>query len=127
MTRIALALAVLAVAGPALAQTPPRVPPAGLSTFDRHQFQAEQHRQRMNQLRNQSDQRQALTNQLRLDGELARQRVERSRQADPYASNPPAIRSPEEERAAREAATERRRRAASDVGQIDDWLDRRPN
>lgn len=127
MTRIALALAVLAVAGPALAQTPPRVPPSGLSTFDRHQFQAEQHRQRMDQLRNQSDQRQALTNQLRLDGELARQRVERSRQTDPYAWNTPAIRSPEDERAAREAATERRRRAASDVGQIDDWLDRRPN
>lgn len=127
MTRIALALAVLAVAGPALAQTPPRVPPAGLSTLDRHQIQSDQHRQRMDQLRNRSDQRQVFTNQLRLEGDLARQRVEQSRQPDPYASNPPAIRSPEEERAAREAATERRRRTAAEVGQIDSWLDRRPN
>ncbi|GAA0611481.1 hypothetical protein GCM10009422_02960 [Brevundimonas kwangchunensis] len=127
MTRIVLAFAVLAFAGPALAQTPPPVPPAGLSTFDRHQIQADQHRQRMDQLRNQSDQRQALTNQLRLEGDIARQRVEQSRQPDPYTSNPPAIRSPEEERAARAAATEHQRRTARDVGQIDSWLDRGPN
>jgi hypothetical protein len=54
--------------------------------------------------------------------------LQNRRAADPYVSAPPrALRSPEEERALRQSATERRRATEAGVGQIDAWLDRRPN
>lgn len=124
MTR-ALILAVLAAAGaavPAAAQVHPADP------FERHRWQAEQHRTEMDRLRLRADQREAEARRHALDARLTRLEIEARRAPEPYIpATPPALRTPEAERAAREAATARRRATAEGVGQIDAWLDRRPN
>jgi hypothetical protein len=129
MSKASMAVIIALAAGsPVAAQTLPGVQQPGLSTFDRHRIEADRHRQEMDRLRMQSDQRQAFVRQLETDTRLNRLDAESRRQPDPY--TPPAtprLRSPEEERAAREAATERRRRTSEEVGQIDAWLDRLPN
>lgn len=131
MTRTILLAAVAApllLAGTASAQIRPLPPTAGASAYDQHRWQADQHRYEMDRLRLQADQREATARQLELDARLARQQLDNRRSVDPYIpSQPPALRSPEEERTTREAATARRQAVDARVGEIDAWLDRRPN
>lgn len=124
MTRalIPLSLAIAALAASAQAQTaPPYVSPG----VDPHQYQAEQHRYEIDRLRARADERQAFARQLQLETRLNRLEIEAARQPEP--PQPPpyrVLRSPEEERARRESATERRRATTAGVSQIDAWLDR---
>ena len=121
MTRLIVpALALLALAAPAAAQSWP--PTAGV---DPHRHQAYQHRQEMQRLRARADQREAFARQLQLETRLNRLELEAARlpapiQPEPYRQ----LRSPEAERVLREAATQRRRATTADVTQIDAWLDR---
>jgi hypothetical protein len=124
MTRrlIALTVALAAVAGSAAAQVPPRAafPPA-----DPHRYQVDRHRYEMDRLRAQADQRQAFADRVQLEGRLTRQRLEASRLPEPGTVLAPApLRSAEQERAGRLAATERRAATVSAVSEIDAWLDR---
>jgi len=117
-----LALGLMAVAGPAVAQTAPSRLSPGL---DPHRYQADQHRYEMDRLRARADQREAFARQLQLETRLNRLEIEAARAPEPVQPPPyRALRSPEEERALREAATERRRATTSGLTQIDDWLDR---
>ena len=116
MTRLIVpALALLALAAPAAAQSWP--PAAGV---DPHRHQADQHRQEMQRLRARADQREAFARQLQLETRLAGGLQFETVQPEPYRQ----LRSPEAERALREAATQRRRATTADVTQIDAWLDR---
>ncbi len=125
MARPLLALTLVCTAcavSPVQAQTAPRYAAPGV---DSHRYQADQHRYEMDRLRAQADQRAAFARQLQLEGRLNRLEIEAARQPEPVQPPPyRALRSPEEERALRESATERRRAAASGVTQIDAWLDR---
>lgn len=129
--RLPLIVAVLtALAAPALAQTVPPLPRAGLYV-DPHRYQADRHRYEMDRLRQQADDRAAFARQLQLESQLSRMEVEAARQPDiappalvPLGSGYRALRSPEEERALRLSATERRETVQSGVGEIDAWLDR---
>ncbi|MDP3802557.1 hypothetical protein [Brevundimonas sp.] len=121
----ALAAAVVLLAAPAAAQTPSRPPLPGASAHELNRYQADRHRYEMDQLRARADQREALARQLQLETRLNRLGIEAARQPEPV--QPPAwraLRTPEEERAAREAASRRRAATAAGVGQIDAWLDR---
>lgn len=130
MTRILILAAVAApllLAGTAQAQTVRPLPPSP-SVNDQHRWQADQHRYEMDRLRQQSEQRQATTRQLQLETRQNRLELDSRRTVDPYVpAAPRALRAPEEERAARLSATERRETTAGRVGEIDAWLDRRPN
>ena len=124
MTRLplVLTLAVAAIAGPAVAQT---APPYRSPGADLHRYQADQHRYEIDRLRARADQREAFARQLQLESRLNRLEVEAARQPEPIQPSPYRnLRSPEEERDVREAATERRRATAAGVSQIDAWLDR---
>ena len=122
--RALLALAVLAAA-PAAAQAQTWQPRPGAPAVDQHRYQADQHRLEMDRLRAQADQRESFARQLEIETRLNRQRIEAARQPEPIQpSAPRALRSPEEERAMRRSASQRRAASASDVGQIDAWLDR---
>ncbi len=117
-----ITLAVLLAAAPAAAQVPPA------DAYERHRWQADQHRLEMERLRARADQREAEARRQALDSRLTILEIEARRQPEPYiAPTPPALRTPEEERAAREAAAARRQAAAESVGQIDAWLDGRPD
>ena len=125
MTRL-IALAVLLTAGPAAAQNLPAGVPVG-QAVDVHRYQADQHRYEMDRLRADADRRQAEARRLETETRLRRMEIEAARRTDlPAAPADRAIRSPEEERAYREAAAQRRRSLAEGVGQIDAWLDRPP-
>ncbi|MDI6625321.1 MAG: hypothetical protein QME55_11375, partial [Brevundimonas sp.] len=92
--RALLAVAVLAAAGSAQAQSSP--PYIG-ATVDPHRYQADQHRYEIDRLRAQADQREAFARQLQLETRLNRLGIEAARQPDPMP--PPAwraLRSPEE-------------------------------
>lgn len=124
---ILAALATPLIAGAAQAQSVRPLPP-GPSTWDQHRYQADQHRYEMDRLRAQADQREAVTRQLDLQSRLNREALRSRLASDPYIPTQPRdLRSPEDERAAREAATARRQATEAGVGQIDAWLDRRPN
>lgn len=133
MTRALILAAIAApllLAGAAQAQTVPLPPspPGAASAWDQHRYQADQSRYEMNRLRMQADQREATTRQLELESRLSRMDLERRRTADPYVlSQPRALRAPEDERALRQSATQRRRATEAGVGEIDAWLDHRPN
>ena len=123
MTRL-IALAVLLAAGPAAAQNPPAYARPG-QPADLHRYQADQHRYELSRLRAEADRRDAEARQLETEARLRRMEIEASRQTD--ITIPPttrAVRSPEEERALREAATRRRQDVAAGASQIDAWLDR---
>lgn len=124
MTRqlIFLALALTGVAASAQAQIAPPYPAPGV---DPHRYQADQHRDEIDRLRARADQREAFARQIDLEMRLNRLEIEAARQPEPVP--PPGwrpLRSPEEERALREAATQRRRATTAGVTQIDAWLDR---
>ena len=119
--RALFAFAVLA-AGPAQAQSgPPHLGPM----VDPHRHQADLHRYEIDRLRAQADRREAFARQIQLETRLNRLEIEAARQpALPPAPTYRPLRSPEEERALRESAAERRRATAAGVSQIDAWLDR---
>ncbi|MGZ9113322.1 MAG: hypothetical protein ACXW3K_01750 [Brevundimonas sp.] len=121
-----LAAAVLLAAVPVQAQIPQAWQPrAGLSAVDPHRYQADRHRYEIDRLRAQADQREAFARQYETETRLNRLRIEAARQ--PELVQPPTwrvLRSPEEERALRLSAEERRRVVANGIGQIDAWLDR---
>ena len=122
--RALIALTVLA-ATPALAQVQTWQPRPGVPAIDPGRYQADQHRLEMERLRLQAEQRETFARQLEIEARLNRQRLEAARPPEPILSpGPRALRSPEEERALRRSASERRAATASDVGQIDAWLDR---
>lgn len=122
--RALLALTVLAAA-PAAAHAQTWQPRPGQPAVDPHRYQADQHRLEMDRLRAQADQREAFARQLSLESRLNRQSLQSARQPEPIQPPPArALRSPEEERALRRSASERRAASTSDVGQIDAWLDR---
>lgn len=127
MTALRFALALTALAAAPAAQAQIGQPGPGASAADQHRYQADRNRQEMDRLRAQADQRDTFARQIALDSRLSRLRLEAARQPEPV--QPPALRplrSPEEERVARLSATERRRETTTVVGQIDAWLDRRP-
>ncbi len=103
----------------------PGPPPPG---YDPGSAIADQHRIEMDRLRNQAAEREALAQQQRLQTQLTIQRLETARQPAPLPPPPTAyVRSPEEERQAREAQTARREEMVRGSAEIDAWLDRRPN
>ncbi|MFC7378131.1 hypothetical protein [Brevundimonas sp. GCM10030266] len=116
-----------AVHAQSMAQSAPRPLPPGPSTWDQHRYQADQHRYEMDRLRQQNDRREAATRQLQLEGRQTRLELDQQRTTAPSTAPLPPVRSVEEQRAAREAATRRRETTADRVGEIDAWLDRRPN
>jgi hypothetical protein len=121
----ALLVLSLFAAAPAAAQTHAWAPRPGEPAVDPHRYQADQHRLEIDRLRAQADQRESFARQLELETRLNRQRVEAARPPEPI--QPPSfrtLRSTGEERALRRSASERRAATASDVGQIDAWLDR---
>lgn len=122
-----LAAVLLLAAAPVEAQVPPawQARP-GAPAFDLNRYQADQHRYEMDRLRAQADQREAFARQQEAEARLNRLRIEAARQPEPVQPPPSRVlRSPEEERAYRRSAEDRRRAAAEGVGQIDAWLDRR--
>ena len=126
MTAIRTLLVLTVLTGaPAAAQTQTWQPRPGAPAVDPHRYQADQHRLEMDRLHALADQREAFTRQLELETRLNRHRLESARRPEPI--QPPSarvLRSPEEERALRRSAAERRAATTSEVGQIDAWLDR---
>ena len=130
MIRLLFLTAVIAAsAQPAMAQVAPPPPQPGYDSWpdavDPTRYQIDQHRYEIDRLRAQADQRETFARQLELETRLNRQRVEAARPPEPI--QPPSfrtLRSTGEERALRRSASERRAATASDVGQIDAWLDR---
>ena len=123
--RALIALTLLSAPFAAQAQAQTWQPRPGDPVIDPHRYQVDQHRLEMDRLRIQADQREAAARQMELEARLTRQRLEAARQAEPV--QPPAwraLRSPEEERALRRAAEERRRATVDGTSQIDRWLDR---
>lgn len=126
VARAIVVLIVLSVAAPATAQVPGRVG-AGWSAFDQHRQAADRHRRDMDRLRIEADERDIQARQQQLETRLNSLRIQSARRPDLIAPAPtPALRSPEEERAAREAASARRQASATATSQIDAWLDRPP-
>lgn len=116
------ALLILAAA-PVQAQVPQARP-----GVDLHRYQADQHRYEIDRLRVLADQRETEARLHATETRLNRLRIEASRQPEPVLPPPyHPVRSPEEERALRLSAEERNRAMATGVGQIDAWLDRRPD
>ncbi len=124
---LGLGLAVVAIPAEALAQTPPpawQTRPGALAV-DAQRYRADQNRLEMQRLRLGADQRRLEAQLGQLEAQASRDRIVGARQPEPVQPRPlPALRSPEQERAARQAAEERRRTDSATVGQIDAWLDR---
>ena len=118
--RILVALVLCLAAAPAAAQVPPYGPGPYPTTGELHRYE-------MERLRARSDANAALAARQALDARLTLLELQARRQAAPL--DPPAapvLRTPEQERRLRQAATARREATAAGVGQIDAWLDRRP-
>jgi hypothetical protein len=112
----------------AAAQAQAQVWRLGAPALDADRYQLDRHRLEMDRLRVQADQREIEARQQRLETRLARMEVEARRQPEPVQPAPyRALRSPEEERALRRSAAERRQATERGVGQIDAWLDRAPD
>lgn len=124
-----LAAVLLLAAAPVHAQVPQAWQPRpGAPAFDLNRYQADQHRYEMDRLRAQADQRETAARLHETETRLNRLRIEAARQPEPVLPPPyRALRSPEEERALRLAAEERRRVSSAGVDQIDAWLDRQPD
>jgi hypothetical protein len=117
----------LAGTGAAHTQIPPpawQVRP-GVPAVDPQRYRADQNRLEMDRLRLQADQRRLEAQLGQMETQIARDRIVSARQPEPVQPAPLAtLRSPEQERAARQAAEQRRRANDETVGQIDAWLDR---
>jgi hypothetical protein len=129
MRRLILMTLLLAAAPlAATAQTWPGWPGPPPPGYDPGSAIADQHRIEMDRLRNQAAEREALAQQQRLKTQLTILQLQAARQ--PALPSPPPtayVRSPEEERQAREAQTARREEMVRGVTEIDAWLDRRPH
>lgn len=80
----------------------------------------------MDRLRANAEEQEALARRQRLDTRLTLLRLQAARPAAPDSRAPDVVaRSPEAERAVREAEANRRLQGAAAVAQIDDWLYRR--
>ena len=124
LLRALLALTAFA-ATPAAAQVQNWQPRPGEPAIDPHRYQADQHRLELDRLRAQADQRESFAGQLALETRLNRQRIEAARLPEPVL--PPPLRapgSPEQQRAMRRSASERRTAMNTDISGIDAWLDR---
>ena len=115
--RLLLPLLILSLATPALAQTRPGEPFPQMSVGERHRYE-------MERLRTINDGQAALARQQALQARLTVLELQAARQPAPLPAPSPYLRSPEQERAARQAATTRREATQDAVSQIDDWLDR---
>lgn len=125
---ILITLLMAAVPLAANAQTWPGWPGPPPPGYDPGSAIADQHRIEMDRLRNQAAEREALAQQQRLQTQLTIQRLQAARQ--PALPSPPPtayIRSPEQERQAREVQTALREEMVRGVTEIDAWLDRRPH
>ena len=106
------------------------LPPAwqtrpGAQTLDAQRYRSDQNRLEMDRLRLQADQRQLESRLGQMETQMVRDQIIGARQPEPIQSLPShALRSPEQERAARRSSEQRRRTQAETVGQIDAWLDR---
>ena len=115
--RLLLPLLILSLATPALAQTRPGEPFPQVSVGERHRYE-------MERLRAINDGQAALARQQALQTRLTVLELQAARQPPPLPAPSLYVRSPEQERAARQAATTRREATQDAVSQIDDWLDR---
>ncbi|MDP3403262.1 MAG: hypothetical protein Q8S03_01150 [Brevundimonas sp.] len=115
------ALAVVTAAGPAAAQVMPY--PGQPYIGDP---MADQLRNRMEIQRQASAEQAAFARQHATEARLRALEIEAARQPEPYIRRELPLRSPEQERQAREQATARREAVVQGVGQIDDWLARTP-
>lgn len=129
MKRLATLSVLLGLAGAAAAQA--QIPPPawqarpGVPAIDAQRYRADQNRLEMDRLRLQADQRQLEARLSQMEAQIARDRVVSARQPELVQTAPlPALRSPEQERTARQAAEQRRRSDAGTLDQIDTWLDR---
>ena len=124
MKTLLLASTVLALSvSSAGAQVRPWAPigTPGVSGLETQRYAIERQRQ-------QAEAAEALARQQQLQTRLTLMELQARRTPSPTPDNPvPALRSPEQERAAREAATARRQATTQGVGQIDSWLDRQPH
>ena len=129
MRRLILMTLLLAAAPVATnAQTWPGWPGPPPPGYDPGSAIADQHRIEMDRLRNQAAEREALAQQQRLQTQLTIQQLQGARQPALPPQPPTAyVRSPEQERQAREAQTARREEMVRGVTEIDAWLDRRPH
>ena len=125
MTRsIALAVALIALAGPVSAQVHP-YSPAGrpdLTTGDIHRYE-------MDRLRNQADSNQALAQSQSAQTRATIQSLQARRQPPldlPEARRPLTLEEARQARQARQAAEARNGAVVRSTTQIDSWLDRRP-
>ncbi|VXB75704.1 hypothetical protein [Brevundimonas sp. G8] len=127
MRRILTLTALLAAtATPALAQTYPQpgrpypTYPGGVPAAI-----ADQHRYENDRLRAQSQSNANEARQQQVETQLRLGAIESAREpAASYALPPRPLYSPEQERALRQSATERRQQTAQGMSQIDDWLNR---
>ena len=128
-----LGIAALALTGlsltafplPAAAQVAPY--PYGAPNYGPTAATGDIHRYEMDRLRARAQANDSLARSQSLNTRLTLQELQARRAptpVEPYQPLP--LRSPEQERAAREAATTRRETTARGVGQIDAWLDRVP-
>lgn len=118
LTTVMLVLSVSSAGAQVRPWTPIGTP--GASGLETQRYAIERQRQ-------QAEAAEALARQQQLQTRLTLMELQARRTPSPTPGNPaPALRSPEQERAAREAATARRRATAQGVGQIDSWLDRQP-
>ncbi|GAA0645637.1 hypothetical protein [Brevundimonas lenta] len=124
----ALILACVVIAAPtaALAQATNPVPQyrPGFAV-NSHRYQGDRQRYEMDRLRVQAAERQMFARQLEVETQLSIIDVQTRRQpalVDPASTR--ILRSPEEEGARRQSATERREATVSAVTGIDEWLDR---
>ena len=118
--RMLIALILCLAAAPAVAQVRPYDAGPYGATGDIHRYE-------MDRLRARSDEGESLARSQALEARLTMLELQARRQATPVdPASPPILRTPEQEGRLREAATARREVTAAGVGQIDTWLDRRP-
>ena len=103
-----------AFAAPAAAQV---VPFPGATPLDQHRYETQR-------LRAEADRREAEARLYRLEAQARLREVEAARQPPLYVEPYRPLGTPEQERAAREAATARRQSVTAGTTQIDSWLDR---
>lgn len=115
--RIVFALSLsLACVAPAVAQVQPFNSPVAIA--DRHRFE-------IDRLRLQSEQRDAFARQQQQNTRLTLLELQAARRPEPIQPESyRTLRTPDQERALREAAAGRNRATVEDVTQIDGWLDR---
>lgn len=116
--RLLLPLLILSLATTAVAQTRPGEPYPQMSVGERHRYE-------MDRLRAINDSQAALARQQAIQTQMTLLQLEAARRPAPPLPAPTAyVRTPEQERAERPAATTRREATQEGVSQIDDWLDR---